>query len=73
MSAKKESIPTAKIVLLGESATGAKTSLVIRFVKDTFDERGTATIGASFLAKVVEVDGFQVKLEIWGLCSNTQE
>ena len=72
MSAKKESIPSAKIVLLGESATGAKTSLVLRFVKDTFDKRGTATIGSSLLQKVVEVDGFQVKLEIWGLCSNTR-
>ena len=72
MSAGKETVPTAKIVLLGEAATGAKTALALRFVKDTFDDREPSTVGAAFLQKVVEVDGLQVKLKIWGLCSNTQ-
>ena len=73
MSAKKEPIPSAKIVLLGEAATGAKTSLAIRFVNDVFDEKVEPTIGAAFRCKVTEVDGIKMKLQIWGLCSNRQE
>ena len=73
MSAKKESIPCAKIVLLGASSVGAKTSLAVRFVKDTFDEQGCATVGASFIAKVVEVDGVKLNLQMWGLHQNTHK
>ena len=71
MSAEKEPIPGAKIVLVGASATGAKTSLAIRFVKGVFDCEVSATIGAQYLRKVVEVDGIRMKLEIWGLHLNT--
>ena len=71
MSAGTISTLTAKVVLLGESATGAKTSLALRFVLDIFDERPTPTIGAAFMCKVVEVDSVKVKLEIWGLHLNT--
>ena len=73
MSAEKDSIPAAKVVLLGDMAIGAKTSLAIRFMYDTFVEGEPPTIAAAFLQKVVEVDGFQVKLEIWGLHPNTKE
>ena len=66
MSAK-ESVPSVKIVLLGGSGVGAKTSLVIRYLKRVYDEKVTPTIGAAFLHKLVEVEGFKVKLVIWGL------
>ncbi|KAH9044645.1 GTP-binding protein RAB5 [Lactarius pseudohatsudake] len=50
-----------KLVLLGESAVG-KSSLVLRFVKDQFDDyRETA-----FLTQTVNLeDGTSVKFEIW--------
>jgi len=54
-----------KLVLLGESAVG-KSSLVMRFVKDHFDEYRESTIGAAFLAQTIVLDdNTTVKFEIW--------
>ncbi|KAI0035126.1 GTP-binding protein RAB5 [Vararia minispora EC-137] len=54
-----------KLVLLGESAVG-KSSLVLRFVKDQFDDYRESTIGAAFLTQTVTLDdGTAVKFEIW--------
>ncbi|KZO94111.1 GTP-binding protein RAB5 [Calocera viscosa TUFC12733] len=54
-----------KLVLLGESAVG-KSSLVLRFVKDQFDDYRESTIGAAFLTQTVSLeDGTSVKFEIW--------
>ncbi|KAI8887552.1 ras protein [Backusella circina FSU 941] len=53
-----------KLVLLGESAVG-KSSLVMRFVKDHFDEYRESTIGAAFLAQTITLDNNTVKFEIW--------
>ncbi|TFL03413.1 GTP-binding protein RAB5 [Pterulicium gracile] len=54
-----------KLVLLGESAVG-KSSLVLRFVKDQFDDYRESTIGAAFLTQTVTLDdGAAVKFEIW--------
>ncbi|KDQ15622.1 hypothetical protein BOTBODRAFT_31513 [Botryobasidium botryosum FD-172 SS1] len=54
-----------KLVLLGESAVG-KSSLVLRFVKDQFDDYRESTIGAAFLTQIVTLDdGSTIKFEIW--------
>jgi len=54
-----------KLVLLGESAVG-KSSLVLRFVKNQFDDYRESTIGAAFLTQTLSLeDGSSVKLEIW--------
>ncbi|KAJ1983616.1 GTP-binding protein of the rab/ypt [Dimargaris verticillata] len=54
-----------KLVLLGESAVG-KSSLVMRFVKDQFDDFRESTIGAAFFTQSVPVDdNTTVKFEIW--------
>ncbi|KAJ7204470.1 GTP-binding protein RAB5 [Mycena pura] len=55
-----------KLVLLGESAVG-KSSLVLRFVKDQFDDYRESTIGgAAFLTQTVTLDEqTTVKFEIW--------
>ncbi|KAJ9081678.1 GTP-binding protein of the rab/ypt [Entomophthora muscae] len=54
-----------KLVLLGESAVG-KSSLVLRFVKDQFDDYRESTIGAAFLTQTLHLaDDTTVKLEIW--------
>ena len=58
-----------KIVFVGESATGAKTSLIFRILNNTFPKDVPSTIGASFSLHRVNVDGKQFKLEIWGLSS----
>jgi small GTP-binding protein len=53
-----------KIILIGAGAVG-KTSLVKRFVDDSFDTSYNVTIGVDFLSKDVEVDGKETKLTIW--------
>lgn len=55
-----------KLVLLGESAVG-KSSIVHRFVKNTFDNMRESTIGAAFLTQSVHLpeSNTTVKFEIW--------
>ncbi|RKF78727.1 GTP-binding protein ypt5 [Golovinomyces cichoracearum] len=54
-----------KLVLLGESAVG-KSSLVLRFVKNQFDDFRESTIGAAFLTQTISLDDTTtVKFEIW--------
>ncbi|CAK7896057.1 vacuolar protein sorting-associated protein 21 [[Candida] anglica] len=55
-----------KLVLLGESAVG-KSSIVHRFVKNTFDNMRESTIGAAFLTQSVTLpeSNTTVKFEIW--------
>jgi len=54
----------AKIVLLGNSGVG-KTSLVMRFIHHQFSSNLNSTIGASYLDKIVNYNGQQVKLQMW--------
>lgn len=53
-----------KIVLLGEGCVG-KTSLVLRYVEDKFNDRHITTLQASFLTKRVNLNGKRVNLAIW--------
>merc|ERR1712087_570555 len=55
---------TVKLVLLGDSRVG-KSSVVIRFVKNEFDQYKFPTIGATFLTQSVSVGNYLVKFEIW--------
>ena len=52
------------MVLLGDSGTG-KSSIVLRFVTNSFDKYSESTIGASFMSKLIEVDGQPIKYQIW--------
>ena len=53
-----------KVVLLGEGSVG-KTSLVLRYVRNEFNEEHITTIQASFLNKKLTVDDTRVNLAIW--------
>lgn len=58
-----------KVIIIGAGAVG-KTSLLQRFVEDTFNFKYKLTIGADFLAKVIE--GYPnpdttCKLQIWDI------
>ncbi|AQZ09794.1 YPT52 (YKR014C) [Zygosaccharomyces parabailii] len=59
-----------KLVLLGDSSVG-KSSIVHRFVKDSFDEFRESTIGAAFLSQTIKIEDKTshnetvVKFEIW--------
>jgi small GTP-binding protein len=60
----KEAYYRFKIILIGAGAVG-KTSLVKRFVDDTFSTSYNVTIGVDFLSKDVNLDGKEVRLTIW--------
>ena len=55
-----------KIVFLGEGAVG-KTSLVGRYVYDSFEGDYLATIGTDIHVKIVDVKDTRVKLVIWDI------
>ncbi|MHA2378840.1 MAG: Rab family GTPase [Candidatus Thorarchaeota archaeon] len=55
-----------KLVFLGEGAVG-KTSLVGRYVYDSFEGDYLATIGTDIHVKTVEVDDTAVKLVVWDI------
>ena len=57
-------LTTLKILLIGESGVG-KSSLLLRFVDDQFDEDKPATIGVDFKTTVLETAEGRVKLAIW--------
>lgn len=57
-------LATLKIVIIGESDVG-KSSLLLRFVDDTFDPEITATIGVDYKIKTLEIDGNIMKLALW--------
>lgn len=54
-----------KIVFLGDQGVG-KTSLITRFMYDTFDEQYAATIGIDFLSKTMYLeDNKTIRLQLW--------
>jgi len=53
-----------KIVVLGDSGVG-KTSLLNRFVRNTFEPKFKPSIGADFFTYELELDGKKVNLQIW--------
>ncbi|EWC48325.1 hypothetical protein DRE_02094 [Drechslerella stenobrocha 248] len=55
---------SVKLVLLGEAAVG-KSSLVLRFVNDDFQENREPTIGAAFLTQKCSLPSRTIKFEIW--------
>ncbi|KAB5570474.1 ras family-domain-containing protein [Coniochaeta sp. 2T2.1] len=55
---------SVKLVLLGEAAVG-KSSLVLRFVNNDFQENKEPTIGAAFLTQKCQLPTRTIKFEIW--------
>ena len=53
-----------KLLLVGESSVG-KSSILHRFIDETFNEDQTQTVGVEFGAKVVTLNGKRIKLQIW--------
>ncbi|CAG9325554.1 unnamed protein product [Blepharisma stoltei] len=62
---KMQKAPTqVKVVLLGDSGVG-KSSLVLRFVADNFKNDADATIGASYMGKILQFNDKMIKFNIW--------
>lgn len=53
-----------KIIFIGESDVG-KSSIMLRFVKDSFDENINSTIGIDFSSKIIQYKGHNIKINIW--------
>ncbi|XP_052808212.1 ras-related protein Rab-21-like [Mya arenaria] len=53
-----------KVVLLGEGCVG-KTSLVLRYVENKFNDKHLTTLQASYLTKKLNIAGKRVNLSIW--------
>lgn len=53
-----------KLVFLGEQSVG-KTSIITRFMYDSFDSNYQATIGIDFLSKVMYLEDRTVRLQLW--------
>ena len=52
-----------KVLLLGDSNVG-KTSLMIRFTDEIFEDNSASTIGVEFKNKIIELNGKKIKLHI---------
>merc|ERR1712187_217259 len=53
-----------KVVFLGKQSVG-KTSLITRFMYDSFDNNYQATIGIDFLSKTMYLEDRTVRLQLW--------
>merc|ERR1739841_448978 len=58
------SLAKYKLVFLGDQSVG-KTSIITRFMYDTFDQAYQATIGIDFLSKTLYMDDRTVRLQLW--------
>ena len=58
---------SAKIILLGEATVG-KSSMMLRYFENRFEENIPNTIGTSFLTKIVEEGDSHLKMNVWDTC-----
>ena len=50
-----DNLPTAQVIVLGDSSVG-KSSIVLRFGRDSFEESPSTTIGAAYITKAIDVN-----------------
>lgn len=53
-----------KLVFLGDACVG-KTSIITRFIYDSFDRQYQSTIGIDFLSKTIPLEDCTVRLQLW--------
>ena len=55
---------TLKYLVIGDSGVG-KTSLLVRYCDECFQNEHLSTIGVDFKSKSIEIDGSSINLNIW--------
>ncbi len=68
---EKESTYVFKILLLGDGAVG-KTSLLRRFIDNTFSPDYKGTIGVQFMTRTVQIANNEIKLVIWDVAGQAK-
>jgi len=63
-TASSSSISKYKLVFLGDQNVG-KTSIISRFMHDTFENHYQATIGIDFVSKTMYLEDRTVRLQLW--------
>ena len=53
-----------KLIVVGDLNVG-KTSILNRFVNNSFDNEYKSTLGVDFLSKIIEYKSIPIKLELW--------
>ena len=54
-----------KVVFLGDSGIGAKTSLINMIVSNVFDKSVYTTTGVSYVSKIIQTELGGIRLELW--------
>lgn len=60
----KEIAALYKIVMIGNSGTG-KSSLLLRFAENVFNQYQGCTVGLDFKIKMLKIDQKIIKLQLW--------
>ena len=55
-----------KLLVIGNAFAG-KTQLIQRFVSNKFDNDYKPTIGCDFAIKIFEIDGNEIRIQVWDL------
>jgi small GTP-binding protein len=53
-----------KIILIGDSGIG-KTSIINRYIHNSFNDKYICTIGVDFMMKTMNIEETQIKLQVW--------
>ena len=53
-----------KVVIVGDSGVG-KTNILLRYLKNEFNEESKATVGVEFGTKKMRIDNSNIKVQIW--------
>ena len=64
MESKEDSQISIKLLVLGDSAVG-KTSILIRYVENSFDECCISTLGVDYKVKYIKYKNTKIKLQLW--------
>ena len=64
MNSEQEPQIVFKILLLGDSSVG-KTSILLKYISNKFDESSISTVGVDYMDKIIDYNKFKIKLQIW--------
>ena len=70
MNINKDINQNIKCIFIGNLGVG-KSSIITRYINDTYDPENFSTIGVEYYAKLIPINNSSIKLQIWDLAGNT--